>query len=287
MRAEFIDSQKKAYPIHILSKVMKMSTSTYYKCMKSQRTQGNKLNKLNLILHVKSISKETRESYGSRRMSKELQNRGFSIGRYAARTLMNEAQVAARQRRKKKGSKMTPQRLIDVKNVLNRNFEMTAPNKAWVADITEIKSVEGKFYLASILDLYSRKIVGYALAERQQESLVSKALRMALGSRCPPVGCIYHSDRGSQYTSKEHMALATRAGFTRSLSNPGQCLDNSVKERFFGTLKREQVNFKTYATREEGMKDVREYIELFYNKNRLHSRLGYQSPMAFEERKYA
>ena len=283
MRCEFISKWKKAYPIELLCQAMKVSKSHYYKAIKAQKI---KKDGLCLVLHVKSIAKETGSTYGSRRMAKALQARGFCIGRYAARTLMKEAHVEALQRRTKRSSNKVAKRLATIDNLLDRKFNVEAPNRAWVADITEIKSEEGKFYLASVLDLHSRRIVGYAMARRQNEALVSKALRMALGRRCPPVGCIYHSDRGSQYTSNGHMALVKRAGLTQSLSRPGQCLDNSVKERFFGSLKSESVRLKAYPTREAGMRDVRAYIETFYNSKRLHSKLNYRSPMEFEEEIY-
>jgi putative transposase len=167
--------------------------------------------------------------------------------------------------------------------VLARNFDVTAPNVAWCGDITSLWTEEGWLYVSVLLDLYARKVVGWAMSDHVDTQLVMDALEMALGRRRPPIGLVHHSDRGSQYASHAYRALLADHGMTCSMSGQGECLDHAVAERFFGSLKRERTSKRSYRTRQEARDDVIDYIEMFYNSWRKHSYLGYVSPNAYEK----
>lgn len=215
-------------------------------------------------------------------MAKALQAKGYAIGRYKARRLMQAAGVACKQRRRYRITTKSDDRLPIASNLVNREFTVKQPNRKWVADITFLWTQEGWLHLAAIADLFSRRIVGWSMASHMRETLVHKALEMALGRRRPDKGLLHHSDRGSQYASVDYQRLLNDSGIIVSMSRKGNCWDNAVMERFFGSLKSEWTDGKNYLTREEAKADVIEYIEMFYNAERLHSTLGYISPVQFE-----
>lgn len=231
---------------------------------------------------VQSIHREKRGSYGSRRMARELQRRGQCVGRHQARTLMRDAGVEARQRRRWRQTTDSQHHLAIAPNLLDRQFMVAESNRAWVADITAIWTLEGWLHLAAVLDLGDRQIVGWAMADHMRTSLVLDALRMAVGRRPPPAGVIHHSDRGSQYASHDYQEALDQHAFRVSMSRKGNCWDNAVMERFFGSLKSEWLAERRYTTRLQARRDVIEYIEMEYNSCRLHSTLGYQTPREFE-----
>lgn len=261
---------------------MEVSRSGYYKHL---RVNANKkLERENkLIFEVKSLAQESRNSYGSRMIAKRLQAKGYAIGRYAARTLMKKCGVESKQRRRYKVTTNSQHTLPIVSNVLNRQFTVSKPNCAWVVDITYLWTLEGWLYIAAVLDLFSRRVVGWAMASHMRQTLIAAALQMALGRRQPEEGLLHHSDRGIQYASHEYQAMLRSHGITVSMSRRGNCWDNSVMERFFGSLKSERTDGITYHTREEAKSDVINYIEMFYNSTRPHSTLGYVSPVQFEK----
>lgn len=261
---------------------MGVSCSGYYKYLQIKPSQKYTLEH-QLLIEVKMLAKESRNSYGSRMMAKHLQAIGYRVGRYAARTLMRKAGIECKQRR---CYRITPTQskpdFIVAKNVLNREFTANAPNRVWLADITHLWTLEGWLYIAAILDLFSRRVIGWATANHMRETLVNEALHMALGRRQPEQGLLHHSDRGVQYASHHYQAALRAAGMMVSMSRKGNCWDNAVMERFWGSLKSERTDGKIYYTRESAKADVIHYFEMFYNSRRLHSTLGYVSPMQFE-----
>jgi putative transposase len=260
---------------------MEVNRSGYYRYLKSI----NKLavdKDLIVITEVKALHKLSRGSYGSRQMSENLKARGYQVGRYKARKLMQKARVICKQRRKYKITTQSKHQLNVAENLLNREFKVAKPNCFWVADITYLNTLEGWLYIAVVLDLFSRRVVGWAMAEHMREELIEEALKMALGRRNPEAGLMHHSDRGVQYASADYQAALKKAGIIVSMSRKGNCWDNSVMERFFGSLKSERTDNVKYFTRAQAKSDVIDYIEMFYNSRRLHSTLGYVSPIEFE-----
>ncbi len=216
-------------------------------------------------------------------MSKALKEEGEEVGRYQARTLMRQAAVAVRRKRHYKVTTQSRHDYPVALNLLDRKFEVSAPNRVWAADLTYLWTEEGWLYLAVVLDLFSRKVVGWSLSGQMRVELVADALRMALWIRKPHRGLMHHSDRGSQYAGHVYQSLLSEHGMICSMSRKGNCWDNAVVERFFRSLKSDQTDHRRYATREEAKKDVIDYIEMFYNSRRYHSYLGYVSPAEYEK----
>lgn len=260
-----------------------MSRSGFYSWA-SREKSSRQVERDRLIPKVKEIHRKVRETYGARRMSIELTAEGESCGRTKAATLMKLAMVKARQKKKFKVTTNSRHKLPVAPNLLNRNFTVSRKDTVYCSDITYIWTREGWLYLAIVLDLYSRKVIGWSMSNKITKGLVSNALQMAIWRRRPSPGLIFHSDRGSQYCSNSFRNLLRRNQMKSSMSRKGDCWDNSVAESFFGTLKTEWVFDKVYTTREEARRDIVDYIEMFYNSKRRHSYLGYFSPAQFEER---
>jgi putative transposase len=222
-------------------------------------------------------------TYGSRRLRTALVTQGLAIGRHRIRSLMKQHQLRPVWKRKFVNTTNSKHSLPVSPNVLNRQFEVAGPNQAWVCDITYIRTRRGWLYLAGVMDLYARKIVGWAMAPDMPAQLVCAALQMAIAARNPPPGLIVHSDRGTQYASALHQALLVKHQLVGSMSRRGNCWDNAVMERFFLNLKMERVWQREYANHDEAMADVADYIVGFYNSVRLHSKLGNLPPNAFEQ----
>ena len=261
---------------------MEVSRSGYYRFLKATLTEKVIL-KNHLLVEVKVLASESRHSYGSRRMAKGLQRKGYRVGRYAARSLMKEARVECKQRRRYRVTTNSSHKLPVAENVLNREFTVSQPNRSWVTDITYLWTLEGWLYVAGVVDLFSRRIVGWAIASHMRETLIHDALDMALGRRQPELGLLHHSDRGVQYVSGIYQAALKSAGIVMSMSRKGNCWDNAVMERVWGSLKSERTDGTIYRTREMARADVIDYFEIFYNSKRLHSTLGYISPVEFEK----
>jgi putative transposase len=235
-----------------------------------------------LGLAVAAIYRESRGRYGSPRVHAELRERGQRTGRKRVARLMQTAGLRARERRRFRCTTDSRHSLAIRQNLLERQFTVPAPNCGWVTDITYMWTLEGWLYLAVILDLFSRRVVGWSLSERLERGIVLDALKMALQDRQPPQGLLHHSDRGSQYASHEYQQLLAAHGIQSSMSRKGNCWDNAVAESFFATLKVELVYQSRWNTRTQARNEVFEYIELFYNRQRRHSALSYLCPNEFE-----
>jgi len=263
---------------------MEVNRSGYYRYLDQiTTTKESDIAESNMIIEIKVLHKKTRQSYGSRRMSHKMQQNGYKVGRYKMRRIMRENGIECKQRRRYKVTTMSKHSLLVAENKLDRNFMVFKPNEVWVADITYLWTLEGWIYIAAVVDLFSRRVVGWATANTMHTELIANALMMAVGRRQPASDLMHHSDRGSQYASKYYQELLKKMDITISMSRKGNCWDNAVMERFFGSLKSERTDGITYLTRQQAKNDVIEYIEMFYNTDRLHSTLGYLSPVVFEK----
>jgi putative transposase len=264
---------------------MGVSTSGYYAWLKrppSQRVQVDEV----LLADIRRIHAASHESYGYRRVLRALLALRHKVGRDRVARLMRQNGIVAKRKRRRKSTTRVTRLLPEVPNLLNRNFVVAQPNKAWVADITYVRTSEGWLYLAIIVDLYARRVVGWAASPRLTQELALKALQMAITRRRPPAGLIHHSDRGSQYTSQAYRRLLGQHRLRLSLSKTGSCFDNAVAESFFATLKCEWLFRQRFATRQAALTAIFYFIEVFYNRRRLHSTLDYVSPLAFENAYY-
>ena len=238
--------------------------------------------KAEMLEWVEAIDAASDHTYGSRRMQRALNCLGYPVSRQKARRLMLDAKVKVRYKKKYKVTTNSDHNKPVFDNVLNRKFDVNAPDQAYACDITYVWTREGWLYLAVVIDLFSRKVVGWSMGSRMKAKLVCDALTMAIWQRRPKPGLIVHSDRGSQYASDPYRRLLKGYGFVGSMSRVGDCWDNSVVESFFGTLKQERVHWKSYQTRLEAQQDILQYIATFYNPIRLNSYLGYMSPNQYE-----
>lgn len=271
--------QQKANGVASLCRLLGVSRSAYY----AARVRASKPPRAcPVAVHLQAAFASSGRSYGSRRLCATLQNQGIDVGRQRVRTLMRIHGINPVWKRKFIHTTDSRHALPTADNVLDRQFEPAAANLAWVCDITYLRTRSGWLYLAAVMDLFSRKIIGWAMAPNMPAELVCSALQMAITQRQPPAGLIVHSDRGSQYASHAHRALLARHGLQASMSRKGNCWDNAVMERFFLNLKMERVWQRDYANHTEAMRDVADYIVGFYNHARLHSKLGYLPPNAYE-----
>jgi len=283
VRFSFIATEKACYPVALLCRVLKVSRSGYYAWHQRPAATRTRQDQ-SLALEVAAIHAHSRGRYGSPRVHAELRERGQCIARKRVARLMRAAGLRARERRRFRCTTDSKHQMAIKGNLLARRFAVAAPNTGWVTDITYLWTLEGWLYLAVILDLFSRRVIGWALSERLERGLALEALAMALKQRQPSRGLLHHSDRGSQYASHEYQQLLARYGILSSMSRSGNCWDNAVAESFFATLKLELVYQTRWATRAEARSAVFEYIELFYNRQRRHSALGYLCPTEFEQR---
>lgn len=257
-----------------------VARSAYYRYL--HKTKNSVDNDVKLVVEIKALHKINRQSYGSRRMVKALLNHGYKLGRFKVRRLMRQNGISCKQRRKYTVTTQSKHELKVANNVLNREFNVTKPNEKWVSDITYLWTVEGWVYIAAVLDLFSRRVIGWSIADTMKTDLVENAFEMARRRRMPTPGFLHHSDRGVQYASDRYQLLLKKSGAIVSMSRKGNCWDNAVMERFFGSLKSECTDDKVYFTRSEAESDVIDFIEKFYNSQRLHSTLNYMSPIAYE-----
>jgi transposase InsO family protein len=283
MRFAFIEAEKANYPIATLCRVLGVRRSGFYasqgrpECRRSRENRG-------LLVHIRDAHVESRRTYGSPRVHLELVDRGFRVGRNRVARLMRLDGLQARHRRRFVLTTRADPGLPTAPNILNRQFSPTQPNEAWAADITYIRTLQGWLYLAVVIDLCSRRVVGWATSARIDRQVVLDALRMAVDRRGPSPGLIHHSDRGCQYASWDYQRTMRELGIVCSMSRKGNCWDNAVVESFFSTLKSELVHRNNYATRDIARSSLFDYIETFYNSRRRHSALGYLSPAHFERR---
>ena len=286
MSYQLVESlQKKACPRVAVSqscRVLEVSRSGYYANVAAHKQCRAEPLVCAASVHLKAAFVASHKAYGSRRLRSAMAERGQVMGRHRVRTLMRLNGLRPVWRRKCVHTTHSEHTMAVSSNVLNRQFTQALPNQVWVCDITYIRTRSGWLYLAAVLDLHSRKIVGWAMAAAMPAALVCAALQMATVQRNPAVGLIVHSDRGTQYASAEHQALLAKHGLVGSMSRKGNCWDNAVMERFFLNLKMERVWQKDYANHAEATNDIADYIVGFYNSIRLHSKLGNLTPNAFE-----
>lgn len=264
-----------------MCKVLKVSRSGYYKWLKRKPSQREKQNK-KLKQKIAKIYWQSRGTYGSPRIHKQLKKAGIKCNEKRVARLMRNLGLRAKQKRKFKTTTNSNHNLSVKRNILNREFDVNKKNKVWTSDITYIPTKEGWLYLSVIIDLYSRKIIGWSMSNRINKELVIDAFTMATNRRDLSKGLIFHSDRGSQYASHKFQKLLWENGAKSSMSRKGDCWDNAVSESFFATLKTELIYQTKYETRCQAKQDIFEYIEIFYNKFRMHSTLDYKSPEEYE-----
>ena len=281
MRFRFVEAEKAHYPIRLMCRCLAVSRSGYYAWRKrppSARAEQD----ARLGVEIAASHRASRRTYGSPRILRDLREEGHRVSRKRVARLMRELGLEGRRKRRFRATTDSRHRFPVAPNVLMRDFDVEAPNTAWVTDITYVATLEGWLYLAVILDLFSRRVVGYALSERIDRALVLEALREALVRRPGARDLIHHSDRGSQYASHDYRDALDQAGITCSKSRRGDCWDNAVVESFFGTLKMELLYELPLQTSAATRSAVADYIEIFYNVRRRHSSLDYRSPVEFE-----
>ena len=271
------------HSIQRVCELLMLNRSSLYRHKQSKASKTSDSDQA-LIERICGLFNLSGKNYGSRRIHRALLAEGICVGRYKVRCIMRKQGLVTTWRRKFIKTTNSKHNMKVAENILNQKFNPTEPNKVWVADITYIWTARGWLYLAAVVDLNSRKIVGYSLSHRMTADLVCTALQVAIHTRQPPEGLIMHTDRGSQYCSVQYQDLLSQYGVHCSMSHKGLCYDNAVMERFFLSLKMERVWQKHYANHQEAIKDVSHYITVFYNQIRLHSTLGYLSPNNYEQK---
>jgi transposase InsO family protein len=279
-----VEEHQEQWPVSLLCDVLDVSRSGYYAWRGAQESARCKREQA-LVVEMKAIHAEQHKGcYGSPRMQRELGARGRRVCKNTVARLMKKHELRSTTARKFRHTTDSKHSHPVADNVLNQEFEQASPNAAWVSDITYVWTDEGWLYLAGVLDLYSRRVVGWSMSERMTSELVVSAVQAALRQRCPEAGeLLHHSDRGSQYASAAFQAVLREHEITCSMSGVGNCYDNAAMESFFATLKKELIHQERFVTRAQARQRIFEYIEVFYNRERLHSALGYQSPWRFEE----
>ena len=262
--------------------MMEVSRSGYYAWIKRPES-SRKIQDRELVKEIRKVHKISRGTYGSPRITRALKKKGIVCGKNRVARLMHDNGITGKTKRKYKATTNSKHNYPVAENLINQNFNIDRPNQIWAADITYIPTDEGWLYLAAIEDLFQRKIVGWAMNSTMTRQLTLDALRQAVKRYRPPAGLIHHSDRGSQYASHEYQQALRDYQFITSMSRKGNCYDNACMESFFGTLKLELIYGNRFKTRAEARQAVFEYIEVFYNRIRLHSSLGYMSPLEYEQ----
>ena len=274
------------YPVPLMSKILAVSASGYYAWLTrplSKRAQEE----ARLEVEIRAAHKRTRQSFGPERLQRDLADNGVQVGISRIKRIRKKLGLRCKQKKKFKATTNSKHTLPVAENILDQQFEVTRPNVAWVTDITYVPTDEGWLYLAAHKDLFTGEIVGYAMGARMTKNLVSQSLFMAVAAKRPAKGLLHHSDRGSQYCAHEYIKLLDQFGMKTSMSRKGNCYDNAPMESFWGILKNELVYHRRYATRAEAIREIREYIEIFYNRQRRQARLGYMSPAAYERKFYS
>jgi transposase InsO family protein len=282
----FVSNHQSEFPILLMCRVLAVSRSGYYAWLKhpeSKKTQDDKA----LSKEITEIHRESFGTYGRPRVYRELKRRGKLLGENRVARLMRKDGLRAKTKRKFKVTTDSRHNFPVVPNLLNREFTTEEPNQAWASDITYIWTAEGWLYLAVVMDLFSRAIVGWSMSERMTRALVINAFGMAVKRRNPSPGLLHHSDRGSQYACADYQAILAKHGAICNMIRKGNCWDNAPVESFFSTLKREHVFHNLYGHRAQARQSIFMYIEQFYNRKRIHSALGYRTPSEMEQLKLA
>lgn len=281
MRYRFIKEHEKQFQSAVMCQALRVSRSGYYAWQNREESSRSRENK-RLLVEIKAVHKKSRGTYGSPRVYRQLRKAGETCSRGRVARLMRAAGIAAKHKRKYVATTDSRHSLPIAANLLERRFQADTPNKVWLSDITYIPTHEGWLYLSAVMDLHSRYIAGWSMREDMESGLVMGALNMAYRRRKPAPGLLHHTDRGRQYASKDYKQLLSEYGMQQSMSGKGDCYDNAPMESFFHTLKTELVHQRRYRSREEAKREIFEYIEVFYNRQRLHSSLDYCSPAEFE-----
>jgi putative transposase len=273
------------YPLPLLGRMLKISLSGYYGWLDRPLSKRAR-EELRLELEIKAAHRRTRETYGADRLQRELAGHGVRMGICRLKRLRRKLGISCKQKKKFKATTDSRHKLPVARNLLGQDFKVYAPNKVWVSDITYVPTDEGWLYLAGHKDLFNGEIVGYAMGERLTRNLISQSLLQAITARMPEKGLLHHSDRGSQYCSYEYQQMLRHFNLKASMSGRGNCFDNAPMESFWGILKQELIHHRRYHTRREAIAEIREYIEVFYNRERLQAGLGYLSPAAYIQKYY-
>jgi putative transposase len=274
------------YSVPLLSRMLKVSLSGYYDWVDRPLSERAR-EELRLELEVRAAHCRTRQTYGAERLQHELAEHGVSIGICRLKRLRRKLGIRCKQKKKFKATTDSRHKLPVAENLLKQKFKAHAPDRVWVTDITYVPTDEGWLYLAGHKDLFNSEIIGYAMGERLSKNLVEESFLQAVSARKPEKGLMHHSDRGSQYCSDEYQRLLQNFGLEVSMSGSGNCYDNAPMESFWGILKQELIHHRHYRTRQEAMAEITEYIEIFYNRQRVQAGLGYLSPAAYAQKYYA
>jgi putative transposase len=283
MRYQFIERHRSEYPVVTMCRVLDVTRGSYY-AWRVSRPGPREMADQALVPKIRHYFKQSDQTYGSKRIQTDLEEAGIRCGHNrVARLMWQNNLVVKTKRRFKVKTTDSAHKLPVAPNLLNQDFVATERDEIWLTDITYVPTKEGWLYLAAVMDLYSRKVVGWAMSDSLHRQLVIDALQMAVTARKPSPGLLHHSDRGCQYASAEYQTLLTQTRMIGSMSRKGNCYDNAPMESFWGTMKRERIFHRRYATRAEAKSDIFEYIEVFYNRYRRHSALGYKSPVSYEQ----
>jgi putative transposase len=282
MKYQFIEQYKQEFPVVVMCRVLEVSESGFYAWRKRPESHHTRED-ARLTTDIQRLFVVRRGVYGSPRLHADLKDEGWRCSRKRIARLMRENGMDARRKRYHPVTTKSNPKHSFAPNLLQQDFTASQPNEKWTGDITYIPTTEGWLYLAVILDVFSRRVIGWAMSARCDELLVETALRMALARRQPGRGLLHHTDRGSQYTSRAYRQVLEQVEITVSMSGKGNCYDNAVTESFFGSVKDECVHRTVYRTHEDARRSLFEYLEVFYNRQRRHSSLGYLSPAAFEQ----
>ena len=283
MTHRFIDAHKDQWPVRLLCETLEVSPASYY-AWRQRPPSAQQQRHAALLVEIRAIHAEVKQRYGSPRLHAELNARGHACCVNTVAKLMRDNDIRAKTARRFRVRTTDSDHDLPVAdNLLDRQFDPPAANEVWLADITYIPTREGWLYLAAVEDLFSRRVVGWAMADHMDSRLVVDALELAVQRRLPGEGLLSHSDRGSQYASQHYQALLARHGIVCSMSRKADCWDNAPMESFFASLKKELIHGADFATRAEARAAICEYIEVFYNNQRRHSSLGYVSPAEYEQ----
>jgi len=274
------------YPVPLMCRVLKVSHSGFYDWL-GRPPSRHEIEERRLEVEIKAAHKRNRQTYGAERLQCDLAGHGIKVGICRIKRIKRKHGLQCKQKKKFKATTNSQHKLPVAENLLGQQFQVTAPNTVWSSDITYIQTDEGWLYLAGHKDLYTHEIVGYAMGERMTRELISASLRQAIGRHRPARGLIHHSDRGSQYCSHDYRRLLGYYGLIASMSGKGNCYDNAPMESFWGMLKQELIYQNHFKTRQEARAAIQEYIEVFYNRQRIQRGLGYLSPVAFAKQYYA
>jgi putative transposase len=274
------------YPLPLMSRMLDVSISGYHSWQDRPLSQHDR-EELRLELEIKAAHRRTKQTYGAERLQCDLAGHGIRVGVCRIKRIRAKLGIRCKQKKKFKATTYSKHGLPVAENILNQQFQVTAPNKVWLSDITYISTDEGWLYLAGHKDLFTHEIVGYAMGERMTQNLVSESLLRAIEAKRPVGGLMHHSDRGSQYCALEYRKLLDHFELEVSMSGKGSCYDNAPMESFWGMLKQELIYQCHFKTRQEARQAITEYIELFYNRQRLQAKLGFLSPAAYIQKYYA